>query len=103
MPDLKPCPFCGGKDVDVDFSQSANGCCVFCAKCGPMCFDKYETDVVEAWNNRAKLEVAAHSTIDNTESTNCEMFRDGDHSKLAKMYQDANFCTHCGVALRTFR
>ncbi len=55
MPDkLKPCPFCGGSNLSVDYDKAKFEYCIFCDKCGPACFDKYEIDSIHAWNNRAK-------------------------------------------------
>ena len=62
-PYLKPCPFCGSKDVKI-YSYSDGGICVKCLDCycqTHVCSDynivgakkqsAYET-VVEAWNRR---------------------------------------------------
>ena len=61
--ELKPCPFCGSKDVKI-YSYSDGGICVKCLDCycqTQTCSDynivgakkqsAYET-VVEAWNRR---------------------------------------------------
>ena len=47
---LKPCPFCGGKNIDPSFWARNDG------KSGPGCDDCGATaDSVEAWNTRAVL------------------------------------------------
>ena len=64
---LKPCPFCGSKDVKI-YSYSDGGICVKCLDCycqtqacndfniaGAKKQSAYET-VVEAWNRREKSE-----------------------------------------------
>jgi Lar family restriction alleviation protein len=52
--DLKPCPFCGYKDIF--YSQSEKGCIkAMCSDCGAST-DWYNTEneVDEAWNRRAE-------------------------------------------------
>ena len=55
MPDLKPCPFCGGKDSGM-LTTSYDGYwfAVFCENCmvkTRKC--RQEKDAIEAWNRRA--------------------------------------------------
>lgn len=69
MPELKPCPFCGSEDTQVDFSRSGNHSfvgknglvhntpffyIVFCADCGARTMDYEEPErAADAWNRRA--------------------------------------------------
>lgn len=59
--ELKPCPFCGGEDIDGDFVIGHQGGditkplvasgCWNCSACGP---DKpTKQEAIEAWNKRA--------------------------------------------------
>jgi len=63
---LKPCPFCGAKETDLDF-QLAHASVftkpfffVRCRKCGGMIVDTNTehclNDVKKAWNRRAERE-----------------------------------------------
>lgn len=55
MPDLKPCPFCGGKDSGI-LTTSYDGYwfAVFCENCMAQTRKcRQEKDAVEAWNRRA--------------------------------------------------
>lgn len=45
---LKPCPFCGGKDIQADSNT------LFCADCGVLTHK-------EAWNSRAESDLAAET------------------------------------------
>ena len=61
--DLKPCPFCGGKNIDVDVEHFSHGCVghwfVRCMDCtatvgNPALIDKPDTkyQAVKMWNVR---------------------------------------------------
>lgn len=54
---LKPCPFCGSKDVRVDeyyyVSDGSTGYCVTCYKCGIGTPERESRKkVIRAWNRR---------------------------------------------------
>ena len=54
MPDLKPCPFCGGKDSGM-LTTSYDGYwfAVFCENCMVQTRKcRQEKDAIEAWNRR---------------------------------------------------
>ena len=61
MPDLKPCPFCGGKGVLSRMPYQENKFIVYCANRNETCksepctnlFDTRE-EAAEAWNMRAE-------------------------------------------------
>ena len=54
LPELKPCPFCGSKDIRqekvVGWGTTVFFTCDSCKTSGPMCFD--ENDAIAAWNAR---------------------------------------------------
>lgn len=52
MPELKPCPFCGGK---ARLNQAYDGSfCVQCTKCGNgTLMEKTKETVIKKWNRRA--------------------------------------------------
>lgn len=48
---LKPCPFCGNKDIGL--LNSSSGCSVICEHCGAQ--SEYMDEIklaIEAWNRR---------------------------------------------------
>lgn len=52
MDDLKPCPFCGGKDCEIRHEVD-NSFYVFCKDCGVICgYSLSEYDCKIAWNRR---------------------------------------------------
>jgi Lar family restriction alleviation protein len=60
---LKPCPFCGGKELELyipygcidERDQCAVVCCASRGGCGASSGHCYNTlDAIEAWNRRAK-------------------------------------------------
>lgn len=52
--ELKPCPFCGGKNIS--YSTHQIGIAVGCDSCGAVCEIKGSKDqCAEAWNTRAQL------------------------------------------------
>lgn len=59
MPDLKPCPFCGGKARLIKKSWTEFGgpydFTVHCDDCsaGIRCYFPTENEAIEAWNRRA--------------------------------------------------
>ena len=60
MTELKPCPFCGSRDVDYAFQYETKFTkpysFVGCAECGGMMVDRNLdhclNDAIEAWNRR---------------------------------------------------
>ena len=54
MPELKPCPFCGGKELSVIsvLGEDYYVECSSCTTCGPS-GETYE-EAIEAWNRRAE-------------------------------------------------
>ena len=48
--ELKPCPFCGCKDVFIDDTN----CEVECMNCGAKSFDSETEDAIDAWNRQAE-------------------------------------------------
>ena len=52
MTELKPCPFCGGKDVEI--RDLKLGIYAVCRRCGASIkFSHSIVDVIAAWNRRA--------------------------------------------------
>ena len=54
MAELKPCPFCGGKDFEVVsvYGGEYYVDCLNCTTCGPS-GETYE-EAIEAWNRRCE-------------------------------------------------
>lgn len=62
--ELKPCPFCGGQDVFMDFDESdgVSWFWVRCLRCGCDLFKETSTEkAVSAWNTRADALNSAES------------------------------------------
>lgn len=55
MDELKPCPFCGSKEVRMRFDSVIESYYVTCKKCGAEVSQFYglKDEAVEAWNRRA--------------------------------------------------
>ena len=52
LAELKPCPFCGGKQLS--FNNAYGVCWLTCTDCGCEGPDGYgEAEAIEAWNRRA--------------------------------------------------
>lgn len=52
---LKPCPFCGGSDIDIRTDDGGLSWYSFCNDCGVMCgYSTTKDDVVNAWNRRTE-------------------------------------------------
>lgn len=57
---LKPCPFCGGRDLDLMVAmRECYWSCNDCDADGPMCSEK--EGATEKWNTRAALEQKAEA------------------------------------------
>jgi len=64
MIELKPCPFCGGKDVQINhgamwgYAAHCNECgadVIFWGMCNPLNLDgDYREELARAWNRRAE-------------------------------------------------
>jgi Lar family restriction alleviation protein len=52
--DLKPCPFCGGKDIDGKMHKDGRVHCYRCGADGPAVPYSYD-DKAFTWNNRTTL------------------------------------------------
>lgn len=55
MQDVKPCPFCGSKDISIEKNDAVDWE-VYCKNCGATvgAYDCYETieEALEVWNRR---------------------------------------------------
>ena len=71
MPDLKPCPFCGGKPKQVITVADDNESKIICIKCFVQTSCDYDDLPIEVWNNRAELEEALSSASHNKASAPC--------------------------------
>lgn len=61
MAELKPCPFCGGTDIEVnriyDEADEVDKFYLSCNGCGieqSICIYKTTQEAIKAWNTRAK-------------------------------------------------
>lgn len=72
---LKPCPFCGGTDIDIRTNDYGLSWYSFCNDCGVMCgYAMTKDDVMNAWNMRAgKIEEAP--TVDAVQVVRCGQCR----------------------------
>jgi Lar family restriction alleviation protein len=53
MEKLKPCPFCGGSDIDIRTDDAGLSWYSFCNGCGVSCgYSITKDDVMNAWNMR---------------------------------------------------
>lgn len=53
MEELKPCPFCGGSDIDIRTDDGGLSWYSFCNDCGVICgYSMTKDDTVNAWNMR---------------------------------------------------
>lgn len=58
---LKPCPFCGGTNIEVYKEDEWEAMCMDCyANVGACCSYYTEAEAIEAWNRRAEVK---HSFI----------------------------------------
>ena len=51
MPELKPCPFCGGK---ARFGIDHEWCYVYCTDCQAQVEGDWRAAVIQAWNRRVE-------------------------------------------------
>lgn len=57
MDKLKPCPFCGGSDIDIRTDDNGLSWYSFCKDCGVMCgYAMNKKAVINAWNRRVERE-----------------------------------------------
>ena len=67
MPELLPCPFCGGpaEVVDIDEGENAGGSCVCCTTClasGNVEFG-FKENFVSIWNRRVQAPAPATDAV----------------------------------------
>ena len=106
MTDLKPCPFCGSKNLshfnDGYFIQ------IFCNACGARTGLFVESDserdkAVEAWNMRAES-VKEQPAADVVEVRHGRWIEDHEFFKCSECgfltdYRLSNFCPNCGAKM----
>ena len=55
MTELKPCPFCGARNIKYLFRQADNHWTIRCNKCGVKTrWKQYKDDCAKMWNRRAQ-------------------------------------------------
>jgi Lar family restriction alleviation protein len=55
MSELKPCPFCGSREIEVHPDQHYVMLCIDCGAMGPVVSFSTPKDVKERWNTRAQV------------------------------------------------
>ena len=58
MPDLKPCPFCGGQPRKLGWNRKAPA--VMCGPCGYWMTQITLDELVTKWNRRASIDPSAY-------------------------------------------
>lgn len=108
MENLKPCPFCGGEAVRMDFLdnlpfKSVKGTRYFgCRKCCVVSFNGMtEAEAIEAWNTRAGrtcrnvYDLEKRGCENGFECSECgEIVADYESYKVKGTW---NFCPGCGA------
>ncbi len=58
MDSLKPCPFCGSKNLDFNKSKEKQWYYVYCIECGcaPFLCSSYE-EAIEKWDKRVEVKI----------------------------------------------
>ena len=122
MSELKPCPFCGGEDLEIDHAPTydvhhSDVYELHCPDCGGRGGEEWtEAEAIAAWNTRAEYHgyedaaVEAWKRIKAYQERTCRNTDDdcdawfkcsecGFHSKLEIMsggYGIPNYCPNCG-------
>lgn len=106
--ELKPCPFCGGENVETSYKDTFNGDFrrgVYCADCCGGIYPYYDTktEAIDAWNTRAERTTPMYR--DNHGIWHCENCEHGaDRLTGSDGALDAwadswapNYCPNCGA------
>ena len=51
--ELKPCPFCGGRNIDIRQEYACSGWEAVCEDCGVVFYRNTYKEALQAWNSRA--------------------------------------------------
>lgn len=111
MTELKPCPFCGGEDIHIGWTDFDSGVIfVECETCGMYCEPKdcyaNEPKAIAAWNTRAERTCKVEKLVEGTTpdgyqayvwhclSCGGKMFG-GDYALYGHV--PPRFCSHCGA------
>ena len=109
MTELKPCPFCGEKDL-IDYGVMGGTMEGFdyvqCANCGAeinAIHNGNHIEAVEAWNRRAKS-VKSQPAADVVEVRHGKWIEDHEFFKCSECgyltdYRLSNFCPDCGAKM----
>lgn len=115
MSDLKPCPFCGGDDVNMGVRPhfregKGNGWTVLCADCGGSIgyierpdghfYAEYDTksEAIAAWNSRAERTCKQEERGWGTEGDHARVWLTCGHDCMVPTVQDLpNYCPNCGA------
>ncbi|MBR4211456.1 MAG: Lar family restriction alleviation protein [Oscillibacter sp.] len=97
MPELKPCPFCGGTDLKIHtaFGVQGNFICASCQAEGPLAVVESADDVlfdlaVEAWNRRTVRH--GHILKNDDGAFTCSVCGE-------RYIMRANYCPNCAARL----
>ena len=101
MSELKKCPFCGSKDVNIEYDPITGTYVVRCRACQCVVWQYYalEEEAAEAWNKRADDRPRGEWEIDKEyykgtlKRYKCSACGKADYYKY-------NFCQHCGADMR---
>lgn len=110
MPELKPCPFCGGEAYSItqftgSFDELVAHHSVSCHGCGVVAFhEETEAEAIDAWNTRAYYE-AELDALPMTEENMREYGWVRERTCHAEENSDASYgdcmfvCSECGADL----